>query len=104
VFTLDDLRNVRKLKDFTDINEAEVEALATVFQKCIDKNSKLIEGDKTFGIAIDGWESYGTIEGREIMVKSLIELKYNPLIVANHPDIIFEKLRPKFKTKPRRER
>jgi hypothetical protein len=96
-FTLDDLSNVRKLKNFADINETEVEALATVYQNCIDKNIKLIEGNKTFGIAIDGSDSYGTIEGREFIIKSLIELKYNPLIGASDPDMIFEKLRPKLR-------
>jgi hypothetical protein len=99
VFTLVDLSNVRKLNDFTDINETEVEALATVYQNCIDKNIKLIKGNKTFGVAIDGLESYGTIEGREFIIKSLIELKYNPLIGANDPDLIFEKLKPKLRPK-----
>jgi hypothetical protein len=98
-FTLDDLDNVKKLKDFNDINETELEALATVYQNCIDKSVKLIEGNKTFGIAIDGLESYGTIEGREVIIKSLIELKYNPLIGANGPDLVFEKLKPRLKSK-----
>lgn len=101
-FTLDDLSNVRKLKDFADINETEVEALATVYQNCIDKNIKLIEGNKTFGMAIDGLDSYGVIEGREFIIKSLIELKYNPLIGVNDPDMIFERLRPKLKLKLKR--
>lgn len=54
-----------------------------------------MEGNKTFGIAIDGLESYGIIEGRELIIKSLIELKYNPLIGSIDPDLIFEKLKPK---------
>lgn len=98
-FTLDDLSTVRKLKDFKDINETELDALATVYQKCIDRNIRLIKGNRTFGIAIDGLESYGTIEGRELIIKSLVELKYNPLIGANDPDLFFEKLKPKLRHK-----
>jgi hypothetical protein len=93
-FTLDDLRSVRKLKNFTDIQETEIEVLATVYQNCVNRNVKLIEGNKTFGIAIDGFESYGIIESREFIMKSLIELKYNPLIGANDPDLVLKKLKP----------
>jgi hypothetical protein len=93
-FTLDDLRSVRKLKDFADIDETEVEVLATVYQNCANRNIKLIEGNKTFGIAIDGVASSGIIESREFIMKSLIGLKYNPLIGANDPDLIFKKLKP----------
>jgi hypothetical protein len=98
-FTLDDLSNLKKLKDFNDIDEAESDALATVYQNCIDKNVKLMEGNKTFGIAFDGLESYGIVEGRELIIKSLIEQKYNPLIAPNDFDLIYEKLKPRLKPK-----
>lgn len=96
-FTLGDLSKIRKFKTFDGTNETGLEALAAVYQNCIDRNGKLIKGNKTFGIAIDGLESSGIIEGRELIIKSLIELKYNPLIGAYDPDLIFDKLRPKLR-------
>ena len=99
-FTLDDLSNLKKLKDFKDITEAESEALAMVYQNCTDKNIKLVKGNKTFGMAFDGYESSGIIEGRELIIKSLIELKYNPVLTdENDFELFFQKLLPKLKRK-----
>jgi len=98
-FTLGDMSKIRKLKTFDEINETELEALASVYQKYIDENIGLIKGNKTFGIAIDGLKSSGIFEGRELIIKSLIELNYNPLIGENEPDMIFEKLKPKLRPK-----
>jgi hypothetical protein len=98
-FTLDDLKNLKMLRDFNDMNPTETEALATVLQECGEKNLKLFEGNKTFGIALDGLDSYGIIEARELIIKSLVELKYCPLIDSNDPDLIFDKLKPFLKRK-----
>jgi hypothetical protein len=49
----------------------------------------------TFGIKIEGYESYGIIESREMIIKSLLELKYNPLIDPNDLDKTRDKFKPK---------
>lgn len=97
-FTLDDLRNLKALKKFDNMNPTETEALATAVQECAEKNVKLFDRkSKNFGMVFD--DPMGIIGGRELLIKSLLELGYQPLIDSNDPDLIFDKLKPFLKGK-----
>ena len=96
-FTLDDLRNLKMLKDFNNMNSTETEALATAVQECAEKNVKLFDRNKNFGMVFD--DPMGIIGGRELLIKSLLELRYCPLIDSNDPDFIFDKMKPYLKRK-----
>jgi hypothetical protein len=96
-FTLDDLRNLKAFKNFNNMNPTETEALATAVQECAEKNVKLFDRNKNFGILFD--DPMGIIAGRELLIKSLLELRYYPLIDSNDPDFIFDKMKPFLKRK-----
>ncbi|MCZ8215840.1 MAG: hypothetical protein O9262_06340 [Cyclobacteriaceae bacterium] len=96
-FTLDDLRNLKALKNFDNMNPTETEALATAFQECAERNVKLFDRNKNFRMVFD--DPMGIIGGRELLIKSLIEIRYCPLIDSNDPDFIFEKMKPFLKRK-----
>lgn len=98
-FTLDDLRNLKALKHFNNMNPTETEALATAFQECTERNVKLFDRDQTFGIAFDEVDPMGIIGTRELLIKSLLERGYYPLIDSNDPDFIFDKIKPFLKRK-----
>lgn len=91
-FTLDDLRNLKGLKNFNNMNPTETEALATAVQECAEQNIKLFDRNENFGIAFD--DPIGIIGGRELLIKSLLELGYYPLIDSNDTDFIFDKIKP----------
>ena len=98
-FTLDDLRNVKALKHFNNMNSTETEALATAFQECAEQNVKLFDRDQTFGIAFNEVDPMGIIRTRELLIKSLLERGNYPLIDSNDPDFIFDKIEPFLKRK-----
>jgi hypothetical protein len=93
-FTLGDLGNLNNLKTFNNINQTELEALATEYQNCINRNIKLVKTSKVFGLSLNEMDNFGIIAGRELIIKSLLELKLNPLISPYDPDLIYEKLKP----------
>ncbi len=96
-FTLDDLRNLKALKNFDNMNPTETEALATAVQKCAEENVKLFDRNKNFRMVFD--DPMGIIGGRELLIKSLLELRYYPLIGPYDLDLIFDKLEPFLKPK-----
>lgn len=96
-FTLDDLRNLKALKNFDNMSQTETEALATAVQECAEENVKLFDRNKNFRMIFD--DPMGIIGGRELLIKSLLELRYYPLIDANDTDIIFDKMKPFLKRK-----
>lgn len=98
-FTLGDLRNLKKLKTFNNINQNELETLATVYQNCIKNNIKLVETSKFFGQSLNEIDNFGIIAGRELIIKSLLDLRINPLISPYDPDMIYKKLEPILRSK-----
>jgi hypothetical protein len=93
-FTLADLKKLKELRTFDSINQTELEVLATVYLNSGKNNIKLIETSKFFGHSLKQIDNLGIIAGRELIIKSLIELRLNPLITSYDPDLIYEKLKP----------
>ncbi len=94
-FTLSDLRAVGKLKSFYTHSQDDLDILKKSMQYIYSKNETILKNHLTFGIKIEGYEAYGIIESREIMIKSLLEMKYNPIINITY----FEEAQKKYKSK-----
>lgn len=98
-FTLRDLKTLEKLRTFNDLNQTELEALATVYQNCVKRNIKLVKAGKLFGQSLKETDNMGIIAGRELIIKSLVEFPLNPLISPYDPDLIYKKLEPLLRLK-----
>src|SRR5690606_7618205 len=85
LFTIDDLKELKKLKDLNKINQSDFMDLPDYF----DKNKKqYLEQIKSRSL-------YGAIETNEVLVKLLLELKYNPIIMPGDFEILYKKHKPK---------
>ena len=98
-FTLTDLKNLKKLRTFNDLNQTELEAIAAVLQNCGKHNMKLVKTSKFFGQSLKETDNMGIIAGRELIIKSLLEFSLNPLISPYDPDLIYKKLEPLLRLK-----
>jgi hypothetical protein len=87
-FTLSDLKKLRNLKNLNDINQADFETLMTYIDKYKADYLERVKKIKTRSL-------YGTIETNEMLVKVLLDLKYNPIIMPGDFDRIYKKYRPK---------
>jgi hypothetical protein len=86
-FTLADLKKLKRLKDFNNINQTEFETLMDHFENNKARYLKQLKDSKIKSL-------YGTIETNEMLVKVLLELKYNPIIMPGDFDRIYQKYRP----------
>jgi hypothetical protein len=87
-FTLTDLKELKKLKNFNDISESEFNELMNSIDKERPKYLRQLANSKTKSL-------YGTIENNEVLVKILLEKKYNPIIRPEDFDRIYKKYRQK---------
>jgi hypothetical protein len=78
-FTLTDLKTLKQRKSPIELNQSDWETLWRTVESSFAKYYKLMKPNTAFGIKIDGYESNGIIEGREIILKGLLEQGYNPL-------------------------
>jgi hypothetical protein len=85
-FTLDDIKRLRTLKDFKTISKTEFDNLLTVLISLKQRHARQISNSETKSM-------YGTVESNEILVKILLQLKYNPLILPGDFDKVYEKYR-----------
>jgi len=87
-FTLTDLKELKKLKNFNDISESEFNELMNFIDKEKPKYLRQLANSKTKSL-------YGTIENNEVLAKILLEKKYNPIIRPGDFDRIYKKYRQK---------
>ena len=87
-FTLSDIKKLRKLKNLNDINQTDFESLMAYIDKYKTDYLEKVRKSKTRSL-------YGTVETNEMLVKVLLELKYNPLIMPGDFDRLYKKYRPK---------
>jgi hypothetical protein len=87
-FTLADIKELKKLKDFNSISQADFDALTDYMEKNKTRYLKQLKDSKVKSM-------YGTVETNEILVKVLLALKYNPMLVPGDFDKVYKKYRPK---------
>lgn len=78
-FTLTDLKTLNQRESPINLNQSDWETLWKTIENSSSKYHKLMKPNEVFGMEVDGYESYGIIEGREIIIKTLLEQGYNPL-------------------------
>lgn len=86
VFTLDDIKRLRTLKNFKTISKTEFDNLLAVANSLKPRHTRQISNSETKSM-------YGTVESNEIIVKILLQLGYNPLIFPGDFNEIYKKYR-----------
>lgn len=94
-FTLTDLKNLNQRKSPINLNQSDWEALWETIKNSSTKYHKHMKPNEFFGMKIEGYKSYGIVEGRETIVKGLLEQGYNPLVDPDNLFITHDKFNPK---------
>ncbi len=87
-FTVDDLKELQKLRNLNDISEKEFNDLMAFIEKEKTKYQRQLANSKSKSL-------YGSIESNQILTKILLEKGYNPIIMPGDFDKTYRKYRPK---------
>jgi hypothetical protein len=85
IFNLNDLEKLKKLKNFNDVTENEFNELMNSIESHKTMCLQQLKNNQT---------EYGRLEEHEILIKALLEKKYNPLVRPKDFDKILKKHRP----------